>query len=49
MDMMLICIRILRLCDTKAKNNQCNYDLNDMVYMSDDVYIHKDLSKVIMR
>ena len=34
--------RALRMCDTKDSNDQCPYSLNDMVYMSDGVYIHKD-------
>ncbi len=34
--------RPVRMCDTKDGNDQCHYSLNDMVYMSDGMYIHKD-------
>ncbi len=34
--------RPLRMCDTKDRNDQCHYNLDDMVYMSDGMYIHKD-------
>lgn len=32
----------LRMCDTKDDNGCCSYDFEDMVYMSDGMYIHKD-------
>lgn len=32
----------LRFCDTKDKDCYCDYDIDDMVYLSSGVYIHKD-------
>ncbi len=32
----------LRMCDTKDGDGHCSYSLDDMVYMSDGMYIHKD-------
>ena len=32
----------LRMCDVKDGDGSCSYNFEDMVYMSDGVYIHKD-------
>jgi len=30
------------MCDVKDGDGSCSYNFEDMVYMSDGVYIHKD-------
>lgn len=32
----------LRMCDTKDGDGSCSYPFEDMIYMSDGMYIHKD-------
>ena len=32
----------LRMCDVKDGDSQCSYNFEDMVYMSDGIYIHQD-------